>query len=59
MYDWEIRRANAAQLESVLESASAHGFEVFAILPAGEDASLPAPDRHVYLVVARRSRQQQ
>jgi hypothetical protein len=58
MYDWEVRRVSASKLAAGLESASANGFEVFAILPAGEDPSLPPPDRYGYLIVARRPKQQ-
>lgn len=41
MYDWEIRRTDATHLETSLEAASANGWDMFAILPAGETANAP------------------
>jgi hypothetical protein len=53
MYDWEIRKVTAAKLETTLEAVSASDWEVFAILPAGEDSTAQLTGEY-FLVVARR-----
>ncbi len=52
--NWEVRRLRISQLEATLEAASANGWEVFAILPIGEDPSAPPADKHLFAVVVRR-----
>jgi hypothetical protein len=54
-YDWEVRRVPGSKLEANLEEASAKGWDVFSILPAGEDPNAPANDRVQYAVVVRRA----
>ena len=53
-YNWEVRRAHLSQLETALEAANPGHWEVFAILPAGEDPSAPPNDRQLFAVVVRR-----
>jgi hypothetical protein len=55
MYDYEIRRIKAAELEHTLEKLSESDWEVFAIVPAGEDIKAPLTGEQ-FLVVGRRPR---
>ena len=51
MYDYEIRRIKATDLEKTLEGLA--GWEVFAIVPTGASLNAPLTGEY-FLVVARR-----
>jgi hypothetical protein len=53
-YDWEVRATRLSQLEAALQAANPGEWEVFAILPAGEDSNASPADRPLYAVVVRR-----
>ena len=53
MYDYKIRRIPAPKLEETLEELSATEWEVFAIVPTGENIKAPLTGEQ-FLVVGRR-----
>jgi hypothetical protein len=58
MYDWEVVRVSGMKLESTLKGADAKGWEVFAIIQAGEEPTAPPNDRYYYTIVVRRRQQE-
>jgi hypothetical protein len=57
MYEWKVTRVSGMKLEPALNSVEEHGWEVFAIIQAGEDPNAPSNDRYYYTVIARHRRQ--
>lgn len=58
MYDYEIRRVKATDLERGLEGMSNSNWELVTIVPTGETMNAPLTGEY-FLIVARRPRQQQ
>jgi hypothetical protein len=54
-YDWEVRRVHLSRLEAALQAANPGGWEVFTLLPGGEDPGAPPHDRTMFVVVVRRT----
>ena len=46
MYHWEVVRVSGMKLEPTLRTVDEKGWEVFAIIQAGEDPNAPPNDRY-------------
>jgi hypothetical protein len=57
MYDYEVRRIKATELEPRLERLSDTNWELVTIIPTGETLNAPLTGEY-FLIVARRPRQQ-